>query len=108
MGRGEDLAVGRSGLHRARRDPARADDELPDAVGVVPSRPRVLRREALVVMVVAIQHDLGARSIEDVPERLDGRDVAVLAGCEARMMPVGEDVVARVIREVRPEPPALG
>jgi hypothetical protein len=44
--------------------PAHPDQELPDAPRQIPAAARVLRREALVVMIVADQDDICAEVLE--------------------------------------------
>ena len=60
-GRGE-VAQGRA---------AGADDELADAAVAILPAAGVLRREALVVVVVAVDDDVGAGRVEGLPERVD-------------------------------------
>src|SRR5439155_2136300 len=61
-------------LRRARavvRSPARADDELADALRTVERARDVQRREALVVVVVADEDDVRTVVVERVPEPRD-------------------------------------
>jgi hypothetical protein len=58
--------------------PSRTDDELPNAVtGGCPVGGHLC--EALVVMVIAGQDEVGMRGIQVVPERTERRIVAMLA-----------------------------
>src|SRR5436190_12714601 len=70
-------AAGNAELLRA--DPARADDVLPDPVLRIGHAVRVLRGEPLVIVVVPVQHDVGVRGVEGLPEGLVGRVPAVKA-----------------------------
>ncbi len=107
VGGPEPLAVRRVGQARPQRRTAGPHHELADAVSRVRPAPRVLRGEPLVVVVVAVQDQVGSRRVEQLPERADLRGRAVLAGAVERLMPVGEDVPAGVLPEVGPEPDAL-
>src|SRR2546430_6464689 len=50
-----------------------------------------LRREPLVVVLMAVQHQLRSRSVERVPQRFDRRlRDGIRAAIEARRMPVGD------------------
>ena len=61
-----------------------------------------MRREALVVVIVTLEDDVGLRAREEVPERRV-RDVrAVGAGAEPRVVPVGEGAAIRGVRRDRP------
>ena len=76
---------------------------------VASARPHgILRGEALVVVIVPVEHELGSRRVEHLPEGLHPALVAVLTGAVTRVVEVREDVVARVRREVRLEPRDLG
>src|SRR5262245_13500352 len=91
---------------RPERRTAGADDELADAVRIRVRR-RVLRREALVVVVVAVDDDVGAGRNERLPERPGDRVAAVKPRREARMVPDRECAAGVACREVRGEPAAL-
>ena len=65
---------------------------------------RVLRREALVVVRVAAEHDVGAGVVEVLQDRLHERGVAVVTGVEARVVPVRERARGRVRGEIGPQP----
>ena len=86
---------------------ARADHELADAARVVELARRVLRREALVVVGVAAEHDVGVGVVEVLEDRLHERRVAVVAGVEARVVPERERARGRVRGEVGPQPRLL-
>ena len=64
------LAVGLRRAERGEERAARAHDELADAAGVVELAGRVLRSEALVVVRVAAQHDVGVGVVEVLEHRL--------------------------------------
>ena len=65
---------------------------------------RVLRREPLVVVVVAVQDEVGAGVVQDVPERRDRRVVAVLAAAEPRLVPHRERAPGVAAAQVLAEP----
>jgi len=103
-----DLAVGR---RRAERQPwcaAGADHELADAVDGIMVAEWVLRGEALVVVIVAVEHQVGTGGVERVPERTDGPGLAFVAGGEPWVVPEGEGAAGRVGSQVGPEPGRLG
>ena len=79
--------------------PAGADDERADPVD---------RREALVVVVVAGEDDVGAPGGKRAPERCDRLVGAVQTGAEARVVPVRERAAAGMGGEVGGEPALLG
>src|SRR3990170_3565160 len=90
------LAGGQQRAHRPQAAAAGADHELADARGCRPAAV-VLRREALVVVVVAGEHDVGASGLPGLPERVGALVAAVQdAGAEARVVPVGEDAGRRM------------
>src|SRR5207247_2250777 len=61
--------------------------------------------EALVVVLVARDDDIGAGIVQRLPQRLGGRGAAVLAArAEARVVPVGKSAARRVPGEVGTEP----
>ena len=62
------LAVGRHPGEVAQRRPAGPDDELADAPVAVDPAVRVLRGEALVVVVVAVDDDVDAGRVQRPPE----------------------------------------
>ena len=68
--------------------------------------PSGLGCEALVVVVVAGQHDVRARVVQGLPERCS-RVAAVVPGAEARVVPVGERAGRWVGGEVRAQPALL-
>ena len=91
-----------------RRDavvlPTGAHDELTDPVAV--REPcRALGRVALVVVVaVTVQHDVGPRRVEVVPELRRLGVVSEPPGVESRVVPVGEGAHVRMRGEVALEP----
>src|SRR4029079_16745575 len=93
--------------HGLVADAAGADHELPDPVAgdlLV----RLLRREALVVVVMAVEHDLRTRRGEVLPERRVLGITPVAPGGEPRRVPVGERAGRGVRGEVLAEPRFLG
>ena len=85
---------------------ARAHDELADAVRGVERALRRLRGEALVLVDVAVEHHVGARVVEVLPERLH-RGPADARGGEARVVPVGQRARVGVRGQVGPQPGLL-
>src|SRR5713101_2149405 len=70
---------------------------------------RRLRGEALVIMVVAADHDIGVGFVKRLEERLSGEVVAVrAAGTEERLVPVGERASGGMRGEIGSEPFFLG
>ncbi len=108
MGHGEHLAVGLAGSERSQSDATRADNELSDAMGLIEAPPWVLRREPLVIVIVPVEHHVGAGRIQDIPERLDRQVRSMGAGAISRMVPISEDIGLCVRSEVGPEPRHLG
>src|SRR6266566_2414006 len=85
----------------------RAHDDLPHPVGRVRRTTRSLRAEALIVAHVRVDDQVGSRSIEVVPERLDrvgGPEAAGGSRVKPGPVPHGERALSRVRREIRPEP----
>ena len=66
---GADLAVRPDRPDSARIRSTCPDDELPDAADRVGDRGRSLRREPLVVVVVAVEDEVGVVLVEGIPER---------------------------------------
>src|SRR5256886_2794422 len=102
----------RSAVEAVDPDSAGADRELPDADLGIGGATGLLRGEALVDLVVRIDHDLRPGGVEIVPQRLHGvvhRRLAVAGrGAEARSVPHGERALGGVGREVGLEPLLLG
>ena len=97
--RAEDLEVAAAGSH----------DELTDASDVVGRAVWCLRREALVVVGVPRQHDVGVRVVQRLPQRLEGGAGRVApTRREPRLVPVGEGASGGMRGQVRPEPGLLG
>ena len=86
------LAVGSqmTGMVMARA--AGPNDELPNAVRVVLLAILVDRGEALVIVVVSDDDDVGVCVAEQIPDRGHTDVVPMLARTVAGMMPVGEDM----------------
>ena len=99
----EGVAVANLAVRLGRREAvvasaARACHELADSVRVGLSL-RVLEREALVVVVVAVQHHVGLGRIQVLPEGVEARVVAVdAARSEARLVPIREDALGGSVR----------
>src|SRR5450432_310941 len=88
---------------------AAADYEFADAVIVVELAVGILRGEAFVIVVVAVDDDVGSGLEECIPERLHERVVTVLAaGAEQRLVPVSESAAVSGTSEILREPLALG
>src|SRR3989449_7680796 len=66
---GHGLSIGRDGRRHARRIATRAHVELADPARRIRIRAGVLRGEALVVVLLTVEHDLRTRGIEIVPDR---------------------------------------
>src|SRR6266852_1100370 len=100
-----NLAV-RAGLRKRVEVPSPDSDyDLPDSTLRVGFAVRVLEGEALIVVLVTVQHELRAGLVESPPNgphlRVDG--VGFLhARAEQRMVPIGERAGGRVGLEVRP------
>ena len=86
-----DLAVGPDRAEALEVAAAGPDDELADPAGRVGPGVGVLRGEALVGVVVAVEDDVRAGVVERLPERPRGRRRRPsCAGGEARVVPEGE------------------
>ena len=95
------LTVGRRAWERADLLASRADDELADAADEVGPAARSLRREALVVVVVSDEDELGVRVVQRLPEGRVRRITSVRARREPRVVPVGERAARRMRDEIR-------
>src|SRR5919201_438525 len=84
--------------------PACTDHELPDPFHRIGQSIRVLGREALVIVVVAVQNDVRAGCIEVLPERVVLRVVSVLSRAETRLVPVRKCATIAVRSEIIFEP----
>ena len=68
----------------------------------------VLRREPLIVMIVARQHDVGTGCLEGSPEGVGTGIIGMQhTRAEPRMVPVGEDAGRRMGGQVLLEPALL-
>src|SRR5438132_27162 len=83
---------------------ARPYDELADT-GRIGLPGGILRGETFVIVVMPVEHDIGAGGEQITPERVINRLVAVLAGAESRLMPVREDARRGMLVQVGREPP---
>jgi hypothetical protein len=104
-----DLGVIRGSLaEAAKADPARADDEGPDAALVVARAVGGSRCEPLVVVIVSREDEVDASCRESAPEGVDVRVVAVLAGAPPRVVEVREGALRRpVLLEIGADPREL-
>ena len=98
------LAVRLGRRDGARPHPARAHRELPDPPLRIEHPGRTLRREALVQLVVRVEHERGAGGVEIVPERLDLGAHGCPRRAEAGEVPDGEDALLGVRGQVGLEP----
>src|SRR5215211_967361 len=102
------LAAGKRRAERVVALAAGADDELPHPPGRIQPTQGVERGEALVVMFVSHQHDLGAGLIQRRPQTPDGRVAAMGgAGTEARVVPERQRAAGRVGGQIGPQPALL-
>ena len=84
---------------------AGAHDEFANAARGICSAIRRLRGEALVIVIVAGDHDVGVGFVESLEKRLNGEIVAVGAtGTEERLVPVGEGAGGGMGREIGAQP----
>src|SRR4051812_7660247 len=84
---GAKLAVRTAVEERPLLGAAGPHDELPDPAVAVLMPGRILRREPLVVVIVAVHDQVRAGRIERLPEGLDRLGIAVDAGAEPRVVP---------------------
>src|SRR5713101_7857174 len=88
---------------------AGANDELANAASGIWSTVRRLRGEALVIVLVAGDDELGVGIVKSLEEGLDGEVVAVsAAGTEERLVPIGERTGGGMRSEISAEPLFLG
>ena len=104
-----DDAVAGHGDDRSVVGAARSHRDLRDSVYRIGHPGRGLRSEPLVDVVVAVEHEVcvGAGRVEHLPELL-AVGIGPPAGAEQRDVPVGEDALVAVGRQIRSEPFALG
>src|SRR5437660_5192967 len=87
---------------------AGSDDEFPNPARRVARTAGVLRRESLILVRVAGQHQVGVRIIEVCPPRREvGVMALVLIGGKPRVMPVGKRALRSVRGEVGLQPSLL-
>jgi hypothetical protein len=102
------LAAGKRRTERVVALAAGADDEFPHPPGGIDPTERVERGEALVVVLVSHQHNVGAGLIQRQPQTTDRRVAAVGgAGTEARVVPERQRAAGRVGGQIGPEPALL-
>src|SRR5947207_605414 len=92
--------------HFEQRLAAHARDELPDPFGGGVLR-GILLGEALIHVVVPVEHDVSVRGIQGGPEGPHAGTVANKPRAEARVVPVGQDALAGVSGEVALQPADL-
>ncbi len=102
-----DLAIRLNILKWIWRTPTSAHDKLTNAPRVCLSV-WVLRREALVVVIVAIDDDIHAKLIQHMPSIPHVGVIAMIAGVEERVVPVGDGALRRIRGEVGTQPLDLG
>src|SRR5512132_3917002 len=103
-----DLAVGYARPQPAREEGAsRPDHELADASCEVPVAAGVLRGEALVVMAVPREHDLGAGIGERLPQRRHEGAAPIVPRAPRWVVPIGERATGRGSGKIGPEPALL-
>ena len=76
---------------------------MPRAASALPVG--ILGGEPLVVVVVAVEHELGAARVQRVPQRADRAVVPVLATAEPRLMEQRQRAAGVARGEVLTEPP---
>src|SRR5262245_8264316 len=84
------LAVRLRRLDRTQRCAACPDDELADAMHRIGRAIGRLRREALVVVLVAVDYHVRAERVEDAPDLLHMGIVAVIPGAKDWVVPIGQ------------------
>ncbi len=67
----------------------------------------ILRGESLVVVIVAVDHEVGSGVVQRLPERRDVLIVAVLSGAEPRVMPDRDRAVCLARAQVVRQPASL-
>src|SRR4051812_9263239 len=102
-----DLAVRGAPAERPELPASGPDDDLPDSPRPLLGAGRVLGSEPFVVVVVAVDHEVGMGSVEEVPERGHLEVVAMLTRAEPRVMPEGHRAARLARLEVRGEPAPL-
>src|SRR3954464_14474603 len=105
--RGPELAVRADRPEVAHLGPASPDHELADPARPILVAIGVLWREPFVVVVVAVDDEVGARVVESLPEWLDRAIVAMESGTEARVVPDRERASRGRSREVGRKPAPL-
>src|SRR5258708_9163896 len=67
---------------------------------------RILWRKTFVIVIVAVQHQVGVSSVEIVPERRQLGGIAMLgAGTKKRDMPKRQNTLAGIMLEILAQPP---
>src|SRR4029077_14805874 len=102
------LAVRPADHERTQFGAARAHDEFPDPARAVLVPCRVLWREPLVVVVVAVDDEVRAGRVQGTPERLDRAGIAVESGTESRVMPDRERAQRGRRLQICRQPSTLG
>src|ERR1035437_4735780 len=65
---------------------------------------RSLRKESLVVVIVAVQDQIDVRIIQDLPDRLKARVASVPTRTEARLVPVRDGAWLRLVLQILLQP----
>ena len=97
-----------NGTEGTQAGSASADNKLTEAAGGVGAAGSVEGSEALVVVIVAGEDDVGASVPQGLPETLNRFEVAVAAGAEPRMVPDGQGAGSGMTAEFDTKPLLLG
>jgi len=79
-----------------------------NSMDVVGLSPVVLRGEAFVVMIMAVEHDVGTRRFQRLPEFAHFRIAAVPAGTEERVVPISQRAARGRLCEICLQPSQFG
>src|SRR5262245_59987665 len=94
------FAIGLDRIERKSVDAAGSHGELTDAVGQIRQATGRLRREPLVEAIMAVQHDLGTRGVERIPERLHLVPQMNAVRAEARLVPDADGAALGAVVEI--------
>ena len=79
--------------------------EFTDAMVRIGFAVRILRGEALIIVIVAVNDNVGTSAIEDLPKRFKFRISAVgQARTEQRAMKIGESTTGRMFSKIFRQP----
>lgn len=101
------FTVGKNGREFVEPGTPGAHGELPNPTSRVEATVRILRREALVQMIVRRDDDVDALGVQDVPELLHLVLASMPPGAEARVVEVRDRAPVSVALEIGDEPEAL-